>query len=97
MRLKLSSDVLALNPYAGATLTVARDTAARKRSRVPRASSNSPTGLTALVAERGWSVQAHDGYYRLYKINQPAMDTGRCADEAEACRCAKALESPHDC
>ena len=92
MKLKLSADVLALNPGAASSIAVEADAKAAQRARLPRAAAESPTGLTALVAQRGWSVDASDSFYRLYKIGQPVFDTGRCADEASACKKAKEME-----
>lgn len=91
MKLKLSPDVLALNPSAGQAITVERDTAARKKARLPRAASEA-TGLTALVAKRGWSVESDGRWFRLYQLRNRAMDTGRCASEREACEAAKGME-----
>lgn len=72
-------------------------TARRKPTRaprldIPRAGPAERTGLTDLVSKRGWSVAATDERFRLYQLRNPAMDTGYCADEAEACRKAKAME-----
>jgi hypothetical protein len=93
LRIKLSSDVLALNPGAGHAITVERDTAARKKARLPRADTGAPTGITALVAQRGWSVEAGVGWFRLYQLRNRAFDTGRCASEREACEAARGMES----
>lgn len=59
---------------------------------IPRAGRAAATGLSTLI-KAGWSVQSPDSVrHRLYKINQPAMDTGLCVDELTACNKAKALE-----
>lgn len=58
---------------------------------IPRAGRQERTGLTTLL-RAGWSVQSPDSVqYRLYLIGQPAMDTGVCASELDACNRAKEL------
>lgn len=84
MKLKLSPDVLALNPGLGRIVKVSEHTAA-----IPRAESDEPTGLAALLVA-GWSVQSPDCVrYRLY--NQDIGDTGLCDTLKAACDAAKAL------
>jgi hypothetical protein len=94
LKLKLSADVLALNPAAGQAITVERDTAARKKARLPRATSEA-TGITALVAERGWSLWSDGERTRLYQLRNPTMDTGICESLQAACWKAKELEATH--
>jgi hypothetical protein len=97
LKLKLSADVIALNPGAGQAITVERDTAARKKARLPRAPASAPTGITALVAERGWSVESDGHWFRLYQLRNRAFDTGRCASEREACEAARGMEKEAQC
>lgn len=49
------------------------------------------TGLWTFI-KAGWSVRSPDSIrYRLYVINQPALDTGLLDSEKEACDRAKEL------
>jgi hypothetical protein len=92
MKLRLSNDVLKLNPTLGASLTVEREQRAAKQARLPRAAAEAPTGLWGLI-ERGWSVQSPDGTrYRLYVVGVAGLDTGLQPTEKDACDQAKALE-----
>lgn len=62
-----------------------------KRGGIPRAEQQERTGLSTLL-RAGWSVQSPDGEkYRLYKIGEPAMDTGLQDSERVACNRAKEL------
>jgi hypothetical protein len=91
MKLKLSPDILALNPGLSASLTVEREGRAAKQARLPRAASDAPTGLWGLI-ERGWSVESPDSVrYRLRQLHT-GLDTGLQPTEKDACIRAKALE-----
>lgn len=93
MKLKLSPDVLALNPYVGETIAVDAEKTSAKQARVPRSDASFSDGFTVLTRERGWSVESPDALqYRLYKINQPLFDTGLCETAALACERARELE-----
>lgn len=89
MKLKLSPDVLALNPGIGSALTIETDQRASKKARVPRADTDERVGLTALL-EAGWCPSSPDSVrYRLY--NRDIGDTGLCESLRAACDKAKEL------
>jgi hypothetical protein len=70
------------------------------RPDIPAAPRQAATGLSTLTSPKAgsgrpaWSVESPDAVrYRLYVINQPALDTGLCATELDACNKAKRLEA----
>lgn len=81
-----------LATYRRLTASQPRKRAKRQpRADIPRAPADARVGLGPLL-KRGWSLAGNDHYQRLYKIGEPAMDTGECADLGAACDKAKELE-----
>lgn len=91
--------MLILSEHDAARLGLADAKPRQKRGRgtrpdIPSAGRAASTGLTTLIAgkTRTWSTAFVVGKgYRLYVINEPAMDTGWCSSELEACNLAKVL------
>jgi hypothetical protein len=68
---------------------------AARRPDIPRAAPDARTGLTPLVARRGWSLWSDGERTRLYQLRNPTMDTGICESLQAACWKAKELEATH--
>jgi hypothetical protein len=72
-----------------------RKKAGVRRPDIPRATPDERSGLTPLVAQRGWSLWSDGGRTRLYQLRNRAMDTGICESLQAACLKAKAMEQEH--
>lgn len=93
MKLRLSPDILALNPGVGKTIAVERDQKAAKQGKVPRAAPFERDGLSTLLA-LGWSTRCEwrGGalQWQLYQIG--GRMTAWHLDQSSACEEAKRLE-----
>lgn len=93
MKLKLSPDVLALNPGVGKAIAIADDKREAQKARVPRAAGGEGDGLTTLLVA-GWSTRTRDGgkEWQLYQSWGARLETGWHADQSDACAEAKRLQ-----